>query len=437
MPRVGATVDGVANLGSSFDDIFGVVARAPKALPGLPQEVAASCLRCAIAVLAADSRMIQRSLAEALAGSSIKTAPDGDRSIRASVAVPGARVAHVREHLDELSAELAAQLKHEGWTLTALTIVASDPSTSVPTAPPKKAELISAVAEAVAEHVKSYDVGELCDRLGMPTHPDPHADPFRSKRMYVSSRLQPADIDQVAAAARRFLEEFDDPRLAALMQRYRAHGEQGGTVKNLIFGSTLKPDLVITDALSNDLALVNVDEALLYDGGIPDEGLSWRALVAFVLPFEANTDLVAAGRRLHARLRECLSSDAERQLFHIYARRYRTGGFDQPALVPQVWLHYDPKASWQRDGVPPLVRQRMDFLLLLPGRRRVVLEVDGKQHFADADGHASPARYAEMVRADRELQLAGYEVYRFGGAELADSKRAASVLEPFFVRLLK
>ncbi len=108
--------------------------------------------------------------------------------------------------------------------------MASDPSTSAPTAPPKKAELISAVADAVAEHVKSYDVGGLCDRLGMPAHPDPDADPFRSKRMYVSSRLQPVDIDQVAAAARRFLEEFDDPRLA-LMQRYRPHGDQGGTVK--------------------------------------------------------------------------------------------------------------------------------------------------------------------------------------------------------------
>ena len=68
----------MANLGSSFDDIFGVAARAPKAPPVLPQDVAASCLRCAIAVLAADSRVIQRSLAEALAGSSIKTAPDGD-----------------------------------------------------------------------------------------------------------------------------------------------------------------------------------------------------------------------------------------------------------------------------------------------------------------------------------------------------------------------
>jgi hypothetical protein len=75
-----------------------------------------------------------------------------------------------------------------------------------------------------------------------------------------------------------------------------------------------------------------------------------------VLPSEADTDLIAAGPRLHARLRESLSSDAERHLFLVYAERNGTFGFDQPALVPHIWLHYDPKASWQRDGVPPLAR---------------------------------------------------------------------------------
>jgi hypothetical protein len=68
----------------------------------------------------------------------------------------------------------------------------------------------------------------------------------------------------------------------------------------------------------------------------------------------------------------------------------------------------------------------MDFLLLLPGRRRVVLEVDGKHH--SADGRASPTRYAEMVRADRELRPAGYEVYRFDGAELDDREAAGRAL---------
>jgi very-short-patch-repair endonuclease len=75
-------------------------------------------------------------------------------------------------------------------------------------------------------------------------------------------------------------------------------------------------------------------------------------------------------------------------------------------------------------------------MLLLDRRRRVVLEIDGVQHYADGEGRASPARYAEMVSADRELRFTGYEVYRFGGHELADRSRAADVLDKFFDNLL-
>ena len=67
----------------------------------------------------------------------------------------------------------------------------------------------------------------------------------------------------------------------------------------------------------------------------------------------------------------------------------------------------------------------------------MVLEVDGKQHFADDSGSASPSHYAEMARADRELRLGGYEVFRFGGAELPDLSTAVDVLGPFFDQLLR
>lgn len=74
----------------------------------------------------------------------------------------------------------------------------------------------------------------------------------------------------------------------------------------------------------------------------------------------------------------------------------------------------------------------MDFLLLLDRHRRIVLEVDGIQHYADSESRASPARYAEMAAADRELRLTGYEVYRFGGNEIADRSQAAIILDKFF-----
>jgi len=118
-------------------------------------------------------------------------------------------------------------------------------------------------------------------------------------------------------------------------------------------------------------------------------------------------------------------------LFDAYQGRYRES-FDIPALVPQVYLHYDPydRRTRRSSGVAPLSRQRMDFLLLFTDRRRVVIEVDGKQHYAEGDV-ASPRLYAEMVSEDRRLRLAGYEVYRFGGWELTSSGATTRVQEFF------
>jgi hypothetical protein len=44
----------------------------------------------------------------------------------------------------------------------------------------------------------------------------------------------------------------------------------------------------------------------------------------------------------------------------------------------------------------------------------VVLEVDGKQHYANGDT-AGPALYSEMVSEDRRLRLAGYEATGLAG----------------------
>ncbi len=44
---------------------------------------------------------------------------------------------------------------------------------------------------------------------------------------------------------------------------------------------------------------------------------------------------------------------------------------------------------------------------------------------------ASPALHSEMVAEDRRLRLTGYEVYRFGGAELMKSGADTMVAEFF------
>jgi hypothetical protein len=139
---------------------------------------------------------------------------------------------------------------------------------------------------------------------------------------------------------------------------------------------------------------------------------------------------------LGSRLQESLASDAERTLFKVYFKTYRPAlGDGLPALLPQVYLHYDPAIVKTLRHRLPLPRQPMDFLLLLPDRQRIVIEVDGKHHFSE-DEKPSLKVYADMVAADRELRLAGYEVFRFGANELVGVGAEARIRD-FFDRLFR
>ncbi|NJP74962.1 hypothetical protein [Streptomyces sp. C1-2] len=78
--------------------------------------------------------------------------------------------------------------------------------------------------------------------------------------------------------------------------------------------------------------------------------------------------------------------------------------------------------------------------MLLPGNRRVVLEVDGMQHYIrrTADGSIQPdsTTYAAAMAGDRDLKFRGYEVFRFGHDELRDLDTARPLITDFFDRLL-
>jgi len=207
-----------------------------------------------------------------------------------------------------------------------------------------------------------------------------------------------------------------------------------GRPKNLIFASRgPKPEIGFADAINNDIVVLSGEEnCLIYDRPISSNGLLWSELVAWWS--ELRSDGTAAS--LGARLKESLASDAERKLFANYFKAYRPLlGDALPALLPQVYLHYDPAVVKTLRHRLPLTRQRMDFLLLLPSRQRIVLEVDGKHHFSEND-KPSLRVYAEMASADRELRLAGYEVYRFGANELV-GEGAESKITDFFEKLLR
>jgi very-short-patch-repair endonuclease len=216
------------------------------------------------------------------------------------------------------------------------------------------------------------------------------------------------------------------------------HPGSAGRPKQLIFASSVKPDLRLRDAISNDIEIVtHADKVLVYDRPIGRDGLPWSDLQAWWSELRQIPNDERAKATLWNRLLGCLpeNSPAQRQLFLAFYSAFGSATSSLPALVPEVWLHWDPKTVRER-GDRALPRFRMDFLLLLPGGYRVVIEVDGKHHYATENGQASPDRYADMVSADRNLKLAGYEVFRFGVAELKGPDSEAMV-QDFFRSLLR
>lgn len=302
-------------------------------------------------------------------------------------------------------------------------------------------KLREAIADTVAAWVKSYDVAQACVALGLAPPRDESDDPFRSKRVYVLSRLHGKSLAELADLAHRVAAEYDDKLLQPLLDQLGAHGVQG-ELKNLIFAADgPKPRIVLRDAVNNVIDIVeHAEHCLVYDRPVTERGLTWRELVAWWTEQQSGEPEDERERALvlYDRLARTLANEVEKKLFRTYCGLYaEPDGFDLPALIPQVYLHYDPYTKRQLGDRPgQLKRQRMDFLMLLPRRARVVLEVDGRQHYASSDGLADPVRYAEMAAEDRSLRLAGYEVFRFGAHELTVDKTAVD-LRTFFRQLLE
>jgi very-short-patch-repair endonuclease len=258
------------------------------------------------------------------------------------------------------------------------------------------------------------------------------------------------DMGYSWAARRGYLSELFGPlweQLDGLEDAQSASaGYRGvdGQMQNIIFASTgFKPEMVMRDAINNVVEIVeHGDSCLVYDRPLTDAGLTWGEAVAWWRDKQAlgQADDRAVGHDLYRRLRASMKDNgqenqAEVLLFNTYCERYQgEAGMKRPVLLPQVYLHYDPLTRKQRQKLHKgdrLKRERMDFLLMWPGRARVVIEVDGKQHYAEGKT-ASPRLYAEMVAEDRALRLKGYEVYRFGGYELTDNPDAPATLRQFF-----
>ncbi|GGJ90574.1 hypothetical protein GCM10010123_20550 [Pilimelia anulata] len=226
-----------------------------------------------------------------------------------------------------------------------------------------------------------------------------------------------------------------------------ATGTRAGRPKQLIFGSSRKPDLRLIDAIDSDVEVVDpTGEVLYYDRPIGPSGLRWRDLQDWWSETRQIKNDHQAKRELYQRLGGSVPKTSPQQLllFKLYHDIYRAALPDLPALLPEVWRHWDPKTVKAR-GKNALVQFRMDLLLLAPAGVRVVLEVDGQTHYASEretkDGQRrwlpDGDRYAHTAATSRDLTLAGYEVYRFGTSELRDRDQARPLVTTFFNSLFR
>lgn len=268
----------------------------------------------------------------------------------------------------------------------------------------------------------------------------------RFLKSLVNSRSRDESENRILAAKVNGVLEKDGLQLVSNSSQNHQHFvfqekeyKQSQAPEYLIFGAIgTKPNIGISDALDGTISIISDDgDPLTYDRKIIDH-LNWSDMENWWDEINIDPNLT-----LRKRLIDCLDSPPEQLFFKSYFSLFQAKlGEKLPALIPQVYIAYDPMRAKDLEGGKTRIRQRIDFLMLLPNDKRVIIEIDGRQHYAKEDGRADTKRYAEMVRVDRDLRLRGYEVYRFGGAEFYNDQNtpeenAVSVVKDFFTGLFK
>lgn len=194
--------------------------------------------------------------------------------------------------------------------------------------------------------------------------------------------------------------------------------------KYLVFGvSKTKPDIRIKQVIDGDLEVVNSDDMLVYDQEIGDSLLYkefndwWKRNSKKYCWYETKKQL----------------QEKERVVQNFYKANYCAE--NHPVLIPQVYLHFDPKSKEERKKCKfseSLIFQRMDFLIIYKGKR-IVIEIDGYSHLM-TNGKIDMEKYSQQLEYDRTMKFLGYDIFRICNCEL-EEKNFEKTLDCFFKNL--
>jgi hypothetical protein len=208
-------------------------------------------------------------------------------------------------------------------------------------------------------------------------------------------------------------------------------------VKNIVFAAIgPKPEIAVSDTGNIEIA-GSEENCLTYNFAIPvDKGLPWLSLVDWWADKNPPVNTIEKNQNdLYLRLYKSIETDAGKILFKTYYKKFKYLGDRLPALLPRVYFHNVPGMINELNRGKKLENYRIDFLMILPEHKNVVIQVDSKQHYADYDKF-SPKKYAEILSAERKLKLNNYEVFRFSAFEF-NSKNEENAIEDFFTKLFE
>ena len=213
-----------------------------------------------------------------------------------------------------------------------------------------------------------------------------------------------------------------------------------GKIQGIVFAAVYKPSVLLTDVLNHDVQIPHDDEKYLYyTDPVGNQFLKWSTLESWYDSSHVDWVDPSFTDRMKIAVEHC-GSPIEVWFYEAYLELIEEMGKGIPALLPQVWMYYDEKSQKERI-IKIFEHQCMDFMMLFSDSRRIVIELDGAQHYADEEpmeGYehpikiASPRKYAEMVSAHRDMTMAGYEVYRFGGSEFNNEDHGKTMVKQFF-----
>lgn len=193
-------------------------------------------------------------------------------------------------------------------------------------------------------------------------------------------------------------------------------------IRFLIFGAAKsKPDIILNDVLDGNLKVLNNKDVLVYDDDIK-ESLTYADFKIWWNKNKRKYSWYNPTQQMN---------EMELRVQDYYKKNFNDDTF--PVLIPQVYLHYDPKDKETRKKYKynnNLIFQRMDFLIIYKNRR-VIIEIDGKTHTPEN----SLEQYSKQLEYDRTMKFLGYDIFRLGGYELTHNFE--ETIKMFFDNLMQ